>query len=111
MTLLKLSFSCFHQEKTVSKNILNTVSFDVGLTCPSITVKQEDGERKGFGFVADFVFCTGGEKTNIEMICGTGAYDDTKKYPEELKEAVNKLLERDSERLRRAGIKVDNLSF
>lgn len=87
------------------------VSVDVEVTRPSITVKQEDGERKGFGFVAKFVFSTGWEKTTIEKIYGTGSYDDQKKYREELKAVANKRLERDCERLRRAGIKVDSLAF
>ena len=87
------------------------ISVDVELTRPSIIVKQEDGERKGFGFVAKFVFSTGWEKTTIEKIYGTGSSDDPKKYREELKEVANKRLERDCERLKRAGIKVDSLAF
>ena len=87
------------------------ISVDVELTRPSIIVKQADGERKGFGFVAKFVFSTGWEKTTIEKIYSTGSYDDPKKYRQELKEVANKRLERDCERLRRAGIKVDSLAF
>lgn len=87
------------------------ISVDAELTRPSITVKQEDGERKGFGFVAKFVFSTGWETTTIEKIYGTGSYDDPKKYRDELKEVATRRLERDCERLRRAGIKVDNLAF
>ena len=87
------------------------ISVDVTLKRPSIIVKQEDGERKGFGLVAAFVFSTGWEKTTIEKIYATGSYDDPKKYQEELKKVANKRLERDCERLRRAGIKVDKLAF
>lgn len=87
------------------------VSVDVEIKRPSIVVKQEDGERKGFGFVAAFVFTTGWEKTTIEKLYATGSYDDTKKYQDELKDVANKRLERDCERLRRASIKVDKLAF
>ncbi|MBW1779134.1 MAG: hypothetical protein JRL30_00150 [Deltaproteobacteria bacterium] len=87
------------------------ISVDVELKRPSIIVKQEDGERKGFGLVATFIFTTGWEKTTIEKIYGTGAYDDPKKYQEELKEVANRRLERDCERLRRAGIEVEPIAF
>ena len=87
------------------------ISVDVQLKRPSIIVKQEDGERKGFGLVAAFTFSTGWEKTTIEKLYGTGSYDDPKKYLEELKKVANKRLERDCERLRRAGIKVDQIAF
>jgi hypothetical protein len=52
-----------------------------------------------------------GKKTTIEKIYASGSSDDTKKYQNELKEVANKRLERDCERLRRAGIKVDKLAF
>jgi hypothetical protein len=87
------------------------ISLEVELKRSSLIVKQEDGERKGFGFVASFVFTTGWEKTTIEKIYATGSHDDTKKYQNELKKVANKRLERDCERLRRAGIKVDKLAF
>ncbi|MBC8417521.1 MAG: hypothetical protein H8E10_02880 [Desulfobacterales bacterium] len=87
------------------------ISVDVQLKRPSIIVKQEDGERKGFGLVAAFTFSTGWEKTTIEKLYGTGSYDDPKKYLEELKKVANKRLERDCERLRRAGIKMDQIAF
>ncbi|MFH1629784.1 MAG: hypothetical protein ABIE47_13835, partial [Pseudomonadota bacterium] len=86
------------------------ISVDVQLKRPSIIVKQEDGERKGFGLVAAFTFSTGWEKTTIEKLYGTGSYDDPKKYLEELKKVANKRLERDCERLRRAGIKMDQIA-
>lgn len=87
------------------------ISVDVTLKRPSIIVKQEDGERKGFGLLAAFVFSTGWEKTTIEKIYATGSDDDPKKYQVELKKVANKRLERDCERLRRAGIQVDKLAF
>jgi hypothetical protein len=87
------------------------ITVDVSLKRPSIVVKQEDGERKGFGLVGSFVFTTGWEKTTIEKIYATGSYDDPKKYQEELKGVANRRLERDCERLRRAGIKVDPIAF
>ena len=87
------------------------ITIAVSVKRPTIIVKQDGGERKGFGLVASFVFTTGWEKTTIEKIYATGSYDDTKKYQEELKEVANRRLERDCERLRRAGIKVDPIAF
>jgi len=87
------------------------ITVDVSVKRPTIIVKQDGGERKGFGLVASFVFTTGWEKTTIEKIYATGSYDDTKKYQEELKEVANRRLERDCERLRRTGIKVDPIAF
>ena len=87
------------------------ITVAVSVKRPTIIVKQDGGERKGFGLVASFVFTTGWEKTTIEKIYATGSYDDTKKYQEELKEVANRRLERDCERLRRAGIKVDPIAF
>lgn len=87
------------------------ISVDVDLKRPAIVVKQEDAEKKGFGLVATFVFGTGEDKTTIEKIYATGSYDDAKKYQEEIKEVANKRLTRDCERLRRAGIKVDEPAF
>ena len=87
------------------------ISVDVELKRPSIIVKQEDVESEKFVLVAAFVFSTGWEKTTIEKIYGIGSYDDAKKYQEEVKSVVNKRLERDCERLRRAGIKVDQIAF
>lgn len=87
------------------------ITIDVELKRSSIVVKQEDGERKGFGLVAVFVFTTGWEKTTVEKIYATGSYDDSKNYQEELKEIANRRFRRDCERLRRAGIKVDPMVF
>jgi hypothetical protein len=87
------------------------ITVDVALKRPSIIVKEKDGERKGFGLVAAFVFTTGWDKTTVEKIYATGSYEDSKKYQEELKEVANRRLERDCERLRRAGIKVDEIAF
>lgn len=87
------------------------VAVEVTLKRPSIVVKQDGGERKGFGLVASFVFATGFEKTTIEKIYATGSYDDPKKYQEELKGVANRRLERDCERLRRAGIQVAPMAF
>ena len=87
------------------------ITVAVSVRRPTIIVKQDGGERKGFGLVASFVFTTGWEKTTIEKIYATGSHDDTKKYQEELKEVANRRLERDCERLRRAGIKVDPIAF
>lgn len=87
------------------------ITVDVSLKRPSIIVKQENGERKGFGLSAAFIFTTGWEKTTVEKIYATGSYDDPKKYQEELKGVANRRLERDCERLRRAGMKVDQVAF
>jgi len=88
------------------------IKVEVTLKRPDIIVKQDDdGERKGFGLVAAYVFTTGWEKTTIEKIYATGSHDDPRKYQEELKEVANRRLERDCERLRRAGIQVDPTAF
>jgi len=87
------------------------ITVDIALKRPSIIVTQEDGERKGFGLMAAFVFTGGWDKTTITKIYATGSYDDPKKYQEELKDVANRRLQRDCERLRRAGIQVDQVAF
>ena len=87
------------------------VSVDVHLSRPAITLKQEGIEKKGFGFVANFTFKSGNEQTNIEKLYDLGPYDDAKSDQEDIVGVANKRLERDCERLRSAGMEVDQLSF
>lgn len=87
------------------------VSVDVNLSRPAITLKKEEIEKKGFGFVANFIFKSGNEQTNIEKLYGLGPYDDAKRDQEDIVGVSNKRLERDCERLRSAGMEVDQLSF
>jgi hypothetical protein len=68
-------------------------------------------EKKGFGCTAVFVFTTGDEKTTIEKLYALGSDEDSEKYREETKRVANKRLERDCERLRRAGLKVQEIGF
>lgn len=87
------------------------VSVEVTLKCPDMTVKQESGEKKGFGCIAAFEFTTGEGKAIIEKLYNIGCYDDPAAAQAETKKVANKRLERDCERLRSAGMKVDKLAF
>ena len=87
------------------------VSVDVSIKSPTIILKQEDAEKEGFGCIATFVFNTEDDETTIEKLYSLGSYDDTKEYQAEVKNVANRRLERDCERLRRAGMDVDRLSF
>jgi len=88
-----------------------SVKVDVTLKYPDLALKQEGLEKKGFACMASFSFATKGGRTTVEKLYGVGSYDDTKGYQEEIKAVATKRLERDSERLRRAGMKVDRLTF
>jgi len=87
------------------------VSVDVTLKCPDMIVKQANGEKKGFGCMAAFEFTTAESKTTIEKLYNVGCYDDTAEAQAETREVASKRLERDFERLRSAGMKVDALVF
>ena len=87
------------------------VSVHVNLSHPSVSLTQGGVQKKGFGCMAGFTFTTKDGKTTVEKLYGLGSYDDPKAYQAEIKTVATKRLERDCERLRRAGIKVDNLSF
>ena len=87
------------------------VSVDVTLKCPDMIVKQANGEKKGFGCMAAFEFTTGESKTTIEKFYNVGCDDDTAEAQAETREVASKRLERDCERLRSAGMKVDKLVF
>lgn len=87
------------------------VSVDVTLKCPDMIVKQANGEKKGFGCMAAFEFTTGESKTTIEKFYNVGRDDDTAEAQAETREVASKRLERDFERLRSAGMKVDKLVF
>jgi len=88
-----------------------SVKVEVTLKYPDLALKQEGLEKKGFACMASFSLTTKGGRTTVEKLYGVGSYDDTKGYQEEIKAVASKRLERDSERLRRAGMKVDRLTF
>ena len=81
------------------------------LKYPDLILKQEGLEKKGFACVAEFTFTTNDGQTTVEKLYGFGAYDDTKGYQTEVKTVATKRLERDCERLKRAGMKVNKLRF
>ncbi len=87
------------------------VLVDIDLKRPEIILKQEGMEKKGVAYVADFVFSVGEERTTIEKLYTLGSADESRKYQEEIRYIANKRLERDCERLRNAGMKVDTPSF
>jgi hypothetical protein len=87
------------------------VSVDLKPKRQSMILKQEGAERKAFGFVAAFEFHTAKNKTTIEKIYGIISNEDTKKTQEEIKTVANRRLERDCERLRSAGIKIEKCAF
>jgi hypothetical protein len=78
---------------------------------PDLILKQEGLEKKGFACVAQFIFTTNEGPTTIEKLYGFGSYDDAKGYQAEVKVVATKRLERDCERLRRAGMKVNKVRF
>ncbi len=87
------------------------VSVDVSLKRPAITLSQEGVEKKGIGYLANFVFTSGKERTTIEKLYGLEFESDTETYQKETRKMVNRRLERDCDRLRRSGMQVDKLSF
>jgi hypothetical protein len=87
------------------------VSVDLTLKFPDLLLKQEGLEKKGFACVAEFNFKTNEGQTTIEKLYGFGSYDDAKGYQSEVKSVATKRMERDCERLRRAGMKVAKLRF
>jgi hypothetical protein len=87
------------------------VSVELTLKFPDLILKQEGLEKKGFACVAQFTFATNEGQTAIEKLYGFGSYDDAKGYQTEVKGVATKRLERDCERLRRAGMKVNKLRF
>jgi len=87
------------------------VSVDVTLKYPDLVLQQEGLKKKGFACMASFSFSTKEGQTTVEKLYGVGTYDDTKGDQEEIKAVASKRLERDCERLRRAGMEVDQLTF
>ena len=81
------------------------------LKFPDLILKQDGLEKKGFACVAEFTFTTNEGRTTIEKLYGFGSYDDAKGYQTEVKSVATKRLERDCERLRRAGMKVNKVRF
>lgn len=84
------------------------VSVNVTLKRPDILVKEEGVEKRGFVYVADFVFTTEEGTTTIEKLYDQGSYDDTEERKARIIEVTSKRLARDFERLRRVGIKVES---
>lgn len=87
------------------------VSVDLNLKLPDLVLKQDGLEKKGFACVAEFTFTTKEGRTTVEKLYGFGAYTDSKGYQSELKAVATKRLERDCDRLRRAGMKVNKRRF
>jgi hypothetical protein len=87
------------------------VSVDVTLQRPVIVLEQGGVTKKGFGCTAIFNFTAGTSRTTIEKLYGLGSYDDAKDEGADMMEVANKRLDRDCERLRNAGMKIDKVSF
>jgi hypothetical protein len=87
------------------------VSVELKVKFPDLILKQEGLEKKGFACVAEFSFVTKQGRTTIEKLYGFGSFDDSKGYQTEVKTVATKRLERDCERLRRAGMKVNRIRF
>jgi hypothetical protein len=88
------------------------VSVNVNPKRLDIVTKEKDGEKKGFVYMATFVFTTEEGKTSIEKLYDQGLFDDTEERKARIREIATKRLERDCERLRSAGIKnVEALTF
>ena len=88
-----------------------SVKVDVTLKYPDLVLKQVGLEKKGFACMASFSFTAKGGQTTVEKLYGVGSYEDTKGYQEEIKAVASKRLERDCDRLRRSGMKVERLTF
>ncbi len=87
------------------------VLVELNLKYPDLVLKQDGLEKRGFACVAEFTFTTDQGRTNLEKLYGFGSYDDPKGYQTEVKVVATKRLERDCERLRRAGMKVIKVRF
>ena len=87
------------------------VSVDISLKRPVIVLEEGGAKKKGFGCIATFDFTVGTNKTNVEKLYGLGSYDDAKGDGADIVEVANRRLDRDCERLRSSGMRVDKLSF
>jgi hypothetical protein len=87
------------------------VTFSLTLKYPELVLKQGEGERKGFACMGEFEFQTAEGTTRVEKLYAIGSYDEPKGYQNEVKAVATKRLERDLDRLRRAGIKVGKTRF
>ncbi len=87
------------------------VSVDVTLKRPVMVLEQGGVKKKGFGCVATFDFTVRKRKTIVEKLYGLGSYDDAKGDGADIVEVANRRLDRDCERLRNAGMKIDEVSF
>jgi hypothetical protein len=87
------------------------VTVRITLNYPDLVLKQDGREKKGFACVAEYRFQTPEGKKTVEKLYGFGSYDDAKSYQTEVKVVATKRLERDCDRLRRAGIRVEKMRF
>lgn len=87
------------------------VSVDVSLKRPVIVLEQGGVKKKGFGCIATFDFTVSTNKIIVEKLYGLGSYDDAKGDGGDIVEVANRRLDRDCERLRSAGMRIDKVSF
>ncbi|MEW6187088.1 MAG: hypothetical protein AB1585_15250 [Thermodesulfobacteriota bacterium] len=87
------------------------VTVRVILKYPDLVLKQEGLEKKGFACVADYKFQTPEGGKTVEKLYGFGSFDEVKSYQTEVKVVATKRLERDFDRLRRAGMKIEKMRF
>ncbi|MFH1481268.1 MAG: hypothetical protein ABIG67_08365 [Pseudomonadota bacterium] len=88
-----------------------SVSVEIVLKTPNMTFQQDNMEKKGFGCTASFVFTTREGLSTVEKLYALSSYIDTKEFQSVVKRIATARLERDCERLRRAGMKVENKAF
>lgn len=87
------------------------VTVSVNLKFPELILKQGDQEKRGFACAAEFVFQTVQGKNKVEKVYGIGSFEDPEVYQNEVKNVASKRLERDCDRLRRAGMEVGTYRF
>lgn len=87
------------------------VSVTLTLKFPELVLNQEGREKKGIAYVAEYAFQTAEGKTKVEKLYGLASDEEPKVHQSEVKAVANKRLERDCERLRRAGIRVKKFLF
>jgi hypothetical protein len=87
------------------------VSAEVLANSQDILLRHDKDQRKGFVCIAKFIFTTEKEKTTIEKLYSIGSFDDPKEYQDEIRNVANRRLDRDRDRLRRAGIEVNEAAF
>lgn len=88
-----------------------SLSVEIVLKTPSMTLQQDNMEKEGFGCVASFVFTTRDGLSTVEKLYALASYNDTKEFQSAVKRIATTRLERDCERLRQAGMKCENKAF